>query len=179
VKINKNTYYGWNKDINKRFESSSGGAFVALAEKIFADYTGCGAAVVQTLQEEFGLKQIEGIIFNSGDRFTNSGMNMKNIMYAKFKQELDSGRFKYMSKDNFLKSDAPSAGTKNIGFYHRMVGEWSDLEFSIGHSVNKKIEAPSGGSHDDCCDADVLANFAAVYGNRHSMPRARFARIFR
>lgn len=37
VKINKNTYYGWNKDINKRFESSSGGAFVALAEKIISE----------------------------------------------------------------------------------------------------------------------------------------------
>lgn len=48
--------------------------------KIFADYTGCGAAVVQTLQDEYGMRNVEGIIFNSRDKFTNSGMNMKNAI---------------------------------------------------------------------------------------------------
>lgn len=145
-------------------------------QKIFADYTGCGAVVVQTLQQEFGLTQLEGIIFNAGDRYTNSGMNMKNIMYAKFRQELDSDRFKYVSKKKFEQSILPAAGVKNMGYYHKMIGEWADLEYTTGYSVNKKIEAPSG-YHDDCCDADVLANFAAVAGRKSAMPRAVGARI--
>lgn len=138
--------------------------------KIFADYTGCGAAIVQTLQQEFGLNQLEGIIFNSSDRFTNSGMNMKNIMYAKFRQELDSGKFKYMTSENFIKSNTVSSGLGNVGFYHKMIGEWADLESTTMHTINKKIEAPNG-YHDDACDADVLANFTTIAGQRRSMPR--------
>ena len=140
-------------------------------KKIFADYTGCGAAVVQTLQEEFGLKLIEGIIFNARDKYTNSGMNLKNAMYGKWRQELDNGKFKYPTKECFKNSNADGAGVDNMSYYHRMVGEWSDLEqTTTGFSVNKKIEAPSG-YHDDVCDADVLANFAAVAGQRSHMPR--------
>ena len=145
-------------------------------KKIFADYTGCGAAVVQTLQEEFGIKNLEGIIFNARDRFTGSGMNMKNIMYAKWRQELDNGKFKYMTKERFLKSTAEGAGENNIGYYHRMVSEWADLEQTVtGYSVNKKIEAPLG-YHDDVPDSDVLANFAAVEGRRGHMPKATAGR---
>ena len=140
-------------------------------KKIFADYTGCGAAVVQTLQEEFGMKLIEGIIFNARDKYTNSGMNLKNAMYGKWRQELDNGKFKYPTKECFKNSNADGAGVDNMSYYHRMVGEWSDLEqTTTGFSVNKKIEAPSG-YHDDVCDADVLANFAAVAGQRSHMPR--------
>ena len=146
--------------------------------KIFADYTGCGAPVIQTLQTEFGLTNLEGIIFNAGDRYTHSGMNMKNLMYGKFRTELDSGKFKYPSKEKFLESSLLSAGKDNIGFYHKMVGEWADLEYTVGKTLNKKIEAPAG-YHDDCCDADVLANFAAVMGQRSSAPRARFGRVSR
>ena len=139
--------------------------------KIFADYTGCGAAVVQTLQEEFGLKNIEGIIFNARDRFTNSGMNLKNAMYGKWRQEFDNKKFQYPTKEKFCESSAEGAGVANLNYYHRMVGEWADLEqTTTGYSVNKKIEA-SNGSHDDVCDADVLANFAAIAGQRSSMPK--------
>ena len=46
---------------------------------IFADYTGCGAPVIQTLQMEYGLKNLQGIIFNASDRFSNSGMNPVHI----------------------------------------------------------------------------------------------------
>ena len=148
-------------------------------KKIFADYTGCGAAVVQTLQEEFGLKNIEGIIFNARDKYTNSGMNLKNAMYGKWRQELDNGKFKYLTKERFLNSTADGAGKDNISYYHRMVSEWSDLEqTTTGFSVNKKIEAPSG-YHDDVCDADVLANFAAVAGQRSHMPRPVRGRLYR
>jgi hypothetical protein len=147
-------------------------------KKIFADYTGCGAAVIQTLQQEFGMKNLEGIIFNSGDRFTHSGTNLKNTMYNRFKVELDSGRILYPTKERFLASKYPSAGTSNVGFYHKMIGEWSDLEYIMTTSVNKKIEAPLG-YHDDCCDADVLANFAALEGLRHRAPKARFGNIYR
>jgi hypothetical protein len=146
--------------------------------RIFADYTGCGAAVVQTLQEEYGIQNMEGIIFNSRDRFTNSGMNMKNIMYAKWRQELENDKFKYMTKENFERSEGPGAGKNNVSFYHRMISEWADLEFTVGFSVNKKIEAPAG-YHDDCCDADVLANFAALSGRRGHMPKPSYARIYR
>lgn len=140
-------------------------------KKIFADYTGCGAAVVQTLQEEFGLKNIEGIIFNARDKYTNSGMNLKNAMYGKWRQEFDNKKFQYPTKERFCESKADGAGVENLNYYHRMVGEWADLEqTTTGYSVNKKIEASSG-SHDDVCDADVLANFAAVAGQRSSMPK--------
>lgn len=140
-------------------------------KKIFADYTGCGAAVVQTLQEEFGLKNIEGIIFNARDKYTNSGMNLKNAMYGKWRQEFDNKKFQYPTKERFCESKVDGAGVENLNYYHRMVGEWADLEqTTTGYSVNKKIEASSG-SHDDVCDADVLANFAAVAGQRSSMPK--------
>ena len=113
--------------------------------KIFADYTGCGAAVVQTLKEEYGMRNLEGIIFNSRDRYTNSGMNMKNAMYGKFRTELDNKRFFYPTKDRFLKSNANSAGKSNISYYMRMINEWADLEQTTSaYSINKKIEAPSG-----------------------------------
>ena len=59
-----------------------------------------------------------------------------------------------------------------------MISEWADLEFTVGFSVNKKIEAPAG-YHDDCCDADVLANFAALSGRRGHMPKPSYARIYR
>ena len=141
---------------------------------IFADFTGCGRPVVQTLQEEYGLTNLTGITFNGADTFTQSGMNMKNIMFAQFKNELAHGRIQYPKKDSFLKI----MGTEYNGFYHKMVGEWKDLECEVKLTVNKKIEAPNGG-HDDCCMADVLANFAAMQGNRGSMPRPSGARIFR
>ena len=148
--------------------------------KIFADYTGCGAAVIQTLKEEFGLLNIEGIIFNARDRYTNSGMNMKNIMYGKWRQELENGKFQYLKKELFEKSTCPSAGVANVSFYHRMISEWADLEYTTGGSLNKKIEAPAGsGQHDDCCDADVLANFAVIVGQRGKMPRPSSARLSR
>jgi hypothetical protein len=85
---------------------------------IFADYTGCGAPVVQTLKTEYGLTQLQGIIFNASDTYTNSGMNMKNIMFAQFKHELTHDRFKYPNKEIFLQS----AGTEMNGFYHKMIG---------------------------------------------------------
>lgn len=144
--------------------------------KIFADYTGCGAAVVQTLQDEYGMRNIEGIIFNSRDRYTNSGMNMKNAMYGRWRQELDNGRFFYPTKERFLNSPTKCAGKDNVNYYHRMIGEWADLEqTTTGFSVNKKIEAPSG-YHDDVCDADVLANFATNSGQRSTMPKAGHGR---
>jgi hypothetical protein len=139
--------------------------------KIFADYTGCGAAVVQTLQDEYGMRNVEGIIFNSRDKFTNSGMNMKNAMYGKWRTELDNNRFFYPTKERFLNSPTKLAGKDNVSYYMRMISEWADLEqTTTGFSVNKKIEAPSG-YHDDVCDADVLANFAATSGQRSSMPK--------
>lgn len=132
---------------------------------IFADFTGCGRPVVQTLKEEYGLTQLTGITFNGSDTFTHSGMNLKNAMYANAKQEIDYDRFKYPTKDNFIKIMGPE---KN-GFYHKMIGEWSDLECEQKLSVNKRIEAPAGG-HDDCPSADVLAVFAAIQGTARRAP---------
>lgn len=131
---------------------------------IFADFTGCGRPVVQTLIEEFGLTQLTGITFNASDTFTHSGMNLKNAMYANMKQEIDYDRFKYPNLDKFL----ASAGTDKNGFYHKMIGEWADLECEQKLSVNKRIEAPAGG-HDDVPSADVLANFAATTGKRKTI----------
>ena len=42
-------------------------------KSIFADFTGCGRPVVQTLQYDYGLKQLEGITFNGADTYTKSG----------------------------------------------------------------------------------------------------------
>ena len=63
------------------------------------------------------------------------------------------------------------------GFYHKMVGEWKDLEQEVKLGVNKRIEAPTGG-HDDVCCADALANFAALHGASRSMPKPSAGRIF-
>lgn len=142
-------------------------------ESVFADFTGCGRPVVQTLIEEYGMTNLTGITFNSSDTYTHSGMNMKNIMFAQFKNEVDYDRLKYPKKELFLKS----AGNDMNGFYHKMVGEWKDLEQEVKFGVNKRIEAPSG-SHDDCCCADVLANFAAMHGRQQSMPKPSTGRMY-
>ena len=143
-------------------------------KNIFADFTGCGRPVVQTLQEVYGIKQLTGITFGASDTFTNSGMNMKNIMFAQIKNEISYDRFKYPEKDIFLQY----AGTDKNSFYHKMIGEWRDLECVNTLTVNKKINAPSGG-HDDCTCADALANFAAMNGARRSMPKATTFRTYR
>lgn len=142
-------------------------------EKIFADFTGCGRPVVQTLQETYKLDNLVGITFNSADTFTRSGMNMKNIMYSTFKNDLTRGFFKYPSKERYFANPE-----NDRTFYHKMVGEWNDLESQVMLSVNKRIQAPAG-QHDDCCSADILANFAANYGGRSAMPRAGKANIYR
>jgi hypothetical protein len=142
-------------------------------QSIFADFTGCGRPVVQTLIEEWGLTQLKGITFGAADTFTRSGMNMKNIMFAQAKNEMAHGRFKYPTKDLFLQS----AGSDMNGFYHKMVGEWKDLEQEVKLGVNKRIEAPPGG-HDDVTCADVLANFAAIVGNQGKMPKPTSGRVY-
>ena len=142
-------------------------------KSIFADFTGCGRPVVQTLQYDYGLKQLEGITFNGADTYTRSGMNMKNIMFASFKNEVSYDRFKYPKKDRFL----ATAGLEMNGFYHKMIGEWRDLEQEVKLGVNKRIEAPTG-SHDDVCCADVLANFAALHGASRSMPRPSAGKLY-
>lgn len=143
-------------------------------KKIFADYTGCGRPVIQTLIEEYGMTNLVGITFNGADTFTQSGMNMKNIMFATFKNEIDHGRVKYPKKDRFMEK----VHRDRHSFYHKMIGEWKDLEFTVGLTVNKKIEAPSGG-HDDVCCADALGLFACIHGANSGMPKASGARIFR
>lgn len=135
-------------------------------KSIFADMTGCGYPVVQSLRDEFGLLELKGIIFNSSDTYTNSGMNMKNVMFATIKQEIDCDRFKYPTIDRFLES----AGYNKNGFYYKQIGEWSDLECEQKISINKRIEAPTG-AHDDVCCADALANFAACIGQRRVAPK--------
>jgi len=142
-------------------------------DSIFADFTGCGRPVVETLIQDYGITQLKGITFNSSDTFTNSGMNMKNIMFAQFKNEVDHDRMKYPKKDNFLSV----MGTLANGFYHKMVGEWKDLEFEVRYGVNKRISAPGGG-HDDVACADVLACFAALHGNTRSMPKPATGRMY-
>lgn len=148
-----------------------------MVRKIFADQTGCGAPLVNVLQTEFGLTQMEGIYFNGADVYTSSGMNLKNVMYQQFKLALDAGKFKYPTKERFLNSPAKSAGKDHLGFYHKMLAEWSDLECETRQTANKKIGAPDG-QHDDVCSADILANFCCVAG-RKRMPRATSARMYR
>lgn len=143
---------------------------------IFADQTGCGAPVIQMLQQECGLKQVQGIVFNGADRFTNSGMNLKNVMFAEAKNEITQGKVKYPSKDRF----ALTAGVDKLSFYHKMLEEWSDLEYEVRGTINKRIEAPTGG-HDDCPCSDVLGIFACNHGRATSgfgikPNRARFNR---
>jgi hypothetical protein len=93
-------------------------------------------------------------------------MNMKNVMFATIKQEIDCDRFKYPTIDRFLES----AGYNKNGFYYKQIGEWSDLECEQKISINKRIEAPTG-AHDDVCCADALANFAACVGQRRVAPK--------
>lgn len=133
-------------------------------QSIFADYTGCGAPVIQTLQSEYGLRNLQGIIFNGADRYTNSGMNMKNIMFAEMKNDISRNKFKYPSKERFY-----ACNPNKTSFYHKMIEEWADLEYeNRGSSVNKRIEAPKG-QHDDVTCADILANFAANYGGKSGL----------
>lgn len=143
-------------------------------DSIFCDYTGCGRPIVDILKNQDGLRQLEGIIFNAADTYTRSGMNMKNIMFAKIRNEISAGRFQYPSKDEINKMGDPDF----IGFYHKMVGEWKDLEQEVRMGVNKRIEAPNGG-HDDVCCADALANFAAEFGNKNRLPKPTTGRMYR
>lgn len=143
-------------------------------ESIFADYTGCGRPIIDILRNQDGLTMLQGIIFNASDTYTKSGMNMKNIMFAKIKNEINVNRFRYPSKDSINKQ-----GNRDlIGFYHKMVGEWKDLEMETRSTVNKRIESPSGG-HDDTCCSDALANFAAEFGGRGRMPKPTVGRMRR
>lgn len=147
-------------------------------QSIFADYTGVGRPVIDSLIYDYGLTNLTGITFNARDTFTNSGMNLKNVMFAKLRQDVENDLFKYPDKDHFIKS----AGSEKNGFYHKMLGEWSDLEQETRSTVNKIIQAPTGG-HDDVCCADVLANFASIVGTQQhtqKMPKAskgNFTRI--
>ncbi|AEO93272.1 gp1 [Bacillus phage G] len=141
---------------------------------IFADYTGCGRPIIDILKHQDGLTMLEGIIFNASDTYTRSGMNMKNIMFAKIKNEINVGRFVYPSKDRINASENKDL----VGFYHKMIGEWKDLEMETRATVNKIIQAPSGG-HDDTCCSDALANFAAEFGSRGRMPRPTIGRMRR
>jgi len=143
-------------------------------KSIYADFTGCGRPVIQTLIEEYGMTNLTGITFNGADTFTHSGMNMKNIMFATFKNELAHGRVMYPSKERYMNC----VHKDRYSFFHKMIGEWRDLEFEVGLTVNKKIAAPGGG-HDDVCCADALCLFAAIHGSRSAMPRPSSARIFR
>ena len=145
-----------------------------ICKRIFADFTGCGRPVVETLIQECGLTQMTGITFNASDTFTHTGMNLKNAMYAYAKQEIDYDRFKYPSLERYT----ASAGKENVGFWHKMIGEWSDLECEQKISVNKRISAPSG-SHDDVTDSDVLSLFGSLNNGRRKMPRPVFARMSR
>lgn len=129
---------------------------------IFADYTGCGAPVIQTLQIEYGIKNLTGIIFNASDRYSNSGMNMKNIMFAEVKNAISTGKFKYPSKERYYSSTIKGKYT----FYHKMVEEWADLEYEVRpNGINKRIEAPVG-QHDDVACADALAHFACLHAGK-------------
>lgn len=141
-------------------------------KKILADYTGVGRPVIDSLIYDYGMINLTGITFNSRDTFTNSGMNMKNVMFAQIRKDVENDKFKYPNKDAFLKS----AGTELNGFYHKMLGEWADLEQEQRMSVNKIIQAPPG-QHDDCVMADILANFATIIGNTHRMPKPSSGRF--
>jgi hypothetical protein len=143
-------------------------------KSIFADYTGCGRPIVDILVHQDGLRQLEGIIFNQSDRYTNSGMNMKNIMFAKIRNEISAGRFKYPQKRNILKDNDQAISA----LYYKMVGEWQDLEQEVRAGVNKIIKAPTGG-HDDVCCSDALANFAVDFGSRRRMPKPTVGRMNR
>ena len=135
---------------------------------IFADFTGVGRPVIDSLIYDYGLTNLTGITFNGRDVYTNSGMNLKNVMFARLRQDVENDKFKYPDKENFLKS----AGSEKNGFYHKMLGEWADLEQETRTTVNKIIQAPTGG-HDDVCCADVLANFASIVGSQNKrMPKA-------
>ena len=144
-------------------------------QAIFADFTGCGRPVVQTLIEERGIKQITGITFNATDTFTHTGMNLKNAMFTYAKQEINYERFKYPSLDNYLKT----VPKDQVGFWHKMIGEWSDLVCEQKISINKRIASPLGG-HDDVPCADILGVYASIVGAQgHRMPKPVVARLSR
>ena len=126
---------------------------------ICADQTGCGSPIIQMLQQEFGMKNLQGIVFNSSDRVTNSGMNMKNIMYSEAKTAISTGKVQYPSKESYMLS----VPADQHSFYHKMLEQWSDLTFVTNGHLNQKIEAPTG-MHDDHPDADVLALWAGKHG---------------
>ncbi|MNC63841.1 hypothetical protein D3C75_1139960 [compost metagenome] len=99
---------------------------------------------------------------------------MKNIMFAKIRNEIGAGRFQYPSK-------AKIADAKNqdlTPFYHKMIGEWKDLEQEVRMGINKRIEAPAG-NHDDVCCSDALANFAAEFGGKNRLPKPTVGRMYR
>lgn len=136
-------------------------------ERIFADYTGVGRPVIDSLIYDYGITNLTGITFNGRDTFTNSGMNLKNVMFAQMRKDVENGKFLYPDKEHYIQS----AGADNVPFYHKMIGEWADLEQETRTTVNKIIEAPVG-QHDDVCCADILANFATIVNTNRQMPKA-------
>ena len=81
---------------------------------------------------------------------------------------------RYPKKDNYMKNTP----TNLHAFYHKMIEEWSDLEYTVMQTMNKKIEAPQGG-HDDVCCSDVLGVFASFHANSSGLGiRASSGRMF-
>lgn len=146
-------------------------------KKIFADMTGCGKPIIDILRAE-GLTQLEGIVFNASDKYTRSGMNMKNLMFTAHKADLHNGKFKYPVRESIDKNGKYQY--KDF-IFNKSIQEWFDLEFEVNEvGINKKIFA-GGDSHDDAPCADVLANFAATNGRTtgRSMPKPSLARATR
>lgn len=128
----------WIHPVNGRFKCRFG----------TADYGSLGPAVVDILSHS-GIK-LAGIRYRASEPKT--GMPYKTAIFDNLFMELRNGYFKYpnqhaMSTNYLLK---------------KHFEEWSALERKVNTNGNVSIAAPNDGlSHDDACNATVLAVWAA------------------
>jgi hypothetical protein len=169
IRLNPN----WSKDKIytaelKGMEFSEQGKIVKHIYEIFRpvnicmDYTGIGRPIVDILMNEEGLP-ITPILFNQTDNLSpelegeQKRPNFKTSMYDYFKIEINSKRFKYPKLTNIKNQ-------YDIILFEKGLKQWTDILLhppKNRNQINKQISAPSG-KHDDNCDADVLAVFAAM-----------------
>lgn len=130
--LKKKSYYGWHKDSEVRFHSSSGGVFRALADQVIAS----GGIVYGAIYSE----DWRSVIFSDSDHSNMEKMQKSKYtvsnpsgIYSRIKKQLETGRrvlfcgtpcqsaglTKYLGKnyDNLIRCDFVCGGMASLSFY--------------------------------------------------------------